>query len=41
MRDTVVRPDASVVYEELPDGLIRSVPAMVVEVLSATTRKKI
>lgn len=38
--DTVVRPDASVICGQPPDGHIESSPAMVVEVLSAATRQR-
>ena len=38
--DTVVRPDASVTCGELPDGHIESTPAMVLEVLSDSTRER-
>jgi Uma2 family endonuclease len=37
---TVVRPDASVVCGEPPEGHIESAPAIVVEVLSAATRER-
>ena len=37
---TVVRPDASVVCGEPPDGHINFAPAIVVEVLSAATRER-
>ena len=38
--DTVVRPDASVVCGQPPEGHIESTPAMVVEVLSDSTRER-
>jgi len=38
--DTVVRPDASVVCSEPPEGHIETTPAMVVEVLSDSTRER-
>ena len=38
--DTVVRPDASVICGEPPDRHIQSPPAMVVEVLSDSTRER-
>jgi len=38
--DTVIRPDASVICGEPPAGHIESAPAIVVEVLSATTRER-
>lgn len=38
--DTVVRPDASVICGGPPDRHIESVPAIVVEVLSAATRER-
>ena len=37
---TVVRPDASVICGEPPEGHIESTPAIVVEVLSAATRER-
>lgn len=38
--DTVVRPDASVVCGQPPDGHIESAPAIVIEVLSESTRER-
>ena len=38
--DTVVRPDASVICGDPPDGHIESTPALVVEVLSDSTRER-
>ena len=38
--DTVVRPDASVICGDPPDGHIESPPALVVEVLSDSTRER-
>ncbi|QDV88254.1 Uma2 family endonuclease [Planctomycetes bacterium TBK1r] len=38
--DTIVRPDASVLCGEPPDGHIESTPAMIVEVLSDSTRDR-
>lgn len=38
--DTVVRPDASVVCGKPPEGHIESTPAIVVEVLSDSTRER-
>ncbi len=38
--DTIVRPDATVICGEPPEGHIESTPSMVVEVLSDSTRER-